>query len=81
MISIFFSQTSINTTRVCFLLFSQIIILFVCLLIAVAFFSLAERKVIASIQRRIGPNIIGVAGVLQPFADGLKLLVKETILP
>jgi NADH-quinone oxidoreductase subunit H len=40
-----------------------------------------ERKVMASIQRRRGPNVVGVYGLLQPLADGLKLLVKETIVP
>nr|QVQ56644.1 NADH dehydrogenase subunit 1 [Erythrocystis saccata] len=51
------------------------------LLIAVAYLTLAERKVMASIQRRKGPNAVGVFGLLQPLADGLKLFVKETILP
>lgn len=51
------------------------------LLIVVAFFTLAERKAMAAIQRRKGPNIIGIWGVLQPFADGLKLVVKEIIIP
>jgi NADH-quinone oxidoreductase subunit H len=51
------------------------------LLIAVAYFTLAERKIMGSIQRRKGPNVIGWAGLLQPLADGLKLFVKETILP
>jgi NADH-quinone oxidoreductase subunit H len=51
------------------------------LLIVVAFFTLAERKAMASIQRRKGPNVVGIWGVLQPFADGLKLVVKEIILP
>lgn len=51
------------------------------LLIAVAYLTLLERKVMASMQQRRGPNIIGFFGLLQPFADGLKLLVKETILP
>lgn len=50
-------------------------------LISVAFFTLLERKIMASIQRRRGPNVVGVLGVLQPFADGLKLLIKETIIP
>lgn len=51
------------------------------LLIVVAFFTLAERKAMASIQRRSGPNVVGMFGFLQPFADGLKLVVKEIIIP
>jgi len=50
-------------------------------LVVVAFFTLAERKLIASIQRRRGPNVTGFYGLLQPVADGLKLLGKEIILP
>lgn len=51
------------------------------LLIAVAYLTLIERKVIAAMQRRKGPNVIGFFGLLQPFADVLKLIVKETLLP
>lgn len=51
------------------------------ILICIAFFTLCERKVIGSIQRRKGPNVIGIWGVLQPFADGLKLILKEIIVP
>ena len=51
------------------------------LLISVAYFTIAERKFMGSIQRRKGPNVIGFVGLLQPLADGLKLFVKETILP
>jgi NADH-quinone oxidoreductase subunit H len=51
------------------------------LLIAVAYLTLMERKVIGSIQRRKGPNVVGFGGLLQPLADGLKLFTKETILP
>ena len=51
------------------------------LLISVAYFTLAERKIMGSIQRRKGPNVIGYLGLLQPLADGLKLFTKETILP
>lgn len=50
-------------------------------LVCVAFFTLLERKIMAYIQRRRGPNVVGIAGLLQPFADGLKLLIKEPIIP
>jgi NADH-quinone oxidoreductase subunit H len=59
----------------------EILIIVVPMLVAVAYFTLAERKVIASIQRRRGPNVVGIWGLLQPLADGLKLLVKESIFP
>ncbi len=51
------------------------------LLIAVAYFSLAERKIIAAMQLRVGPNVVGPMGLWQAFADGLKMMLKETILP
>lgn len=51
------------------------------LLISVAFYTLAERKVIGSIQRRKGPELVGFLGILQPFADGLKAVLKESITP
>lgn len=51
------------------------------LLISVAYFTIAERKIMGIIQRRKGPNVIGFVGLLQPLADGLKLFTKETILP
>lgn len=59
----------------------KIILLILPLLVSVAYLTLAERKIMASIQRRKGPNIVGIFGLLQPLADGLKLFVKETILP
>jgi NADH-quinone oxidoreductase subunit H len=59
----------------------QPILIFVFVLIAVAYFTLAERKIIATVQRRKGPNIVGFAGLLQPLADGLKLFIKETVIP
>ena len=51
------------------------------LLIAIAFFTLAERKAMAAIQRRKGPNVVGIWGFLQPFTDGLKLIIKEIVIP
>ena len=59
----------------------EILIIVVPLLISVAYFTLAERKVIASIQRRRGPAVVGIWGLLQPLADGLKLLAKEIVVP
>lgn len=51
------------------------------LLISVAYFTIAEWKIMGSIQRWKGPNVIGFFGLLQPFADGLKLFSKEIIVP
>ncbi len=50
-------------------------------LIAVAYLTLAERKVMAAMQMRKGPNVVGPFGLMQPFADALKMLMKETIIP
>ena len=63
------------------LLIIKILAIIVPVLIAVAFFTVAERKIMGAIQRRRGPNVIGFMGLLQALADGLKLFVKETTLP
>lgn len=69
------------------MLFTIIIILLkilsitVPLLLAVAFFTVAERKIMGAVQRRRGPNVIGYIGLFQALADGLKLFVKETTFP
>ena len=63
------------------LLLFKILIIYIFVLIGVAYFTLVERKIMGTIQRRKGPNVVGFAGLLQPLADGLKLLVKESIIP
>lgn len=59
----------------------KILLIIIPVLIAVAFFTVAERKIMGAIQRRRGPNVVGFMGLLQALADGLKLFVKETTLP
>jgi len=72
----------LEAVRLCF---SQIFICsllkIVCILIAVAYFTIAERKVMAAVQRRKGPNVVGFWGLLQPLADGAKLMFKELLIP
>jgi NADH:ubiquinone oxidoreductase subunit H len=58
-----------------------ILIVIIPILISVAFLTLAERKVMGSIQQRKGPNTVGFLGLLQPIADAIKLILKETVVP
>ena len=59
----------------------DVLIILLPVLLSVAFMTIIERKQLAAHQRRVGPNYVGYFGVLQPFADALKLILKETIVP
>ena len=59
----------------------KFIIIAVPVLISVAYLTLAERKIIGYSQTRKGPNIVGIYGLLQPLADGVKLFSKEMLIP
>jgi NADH-ubiquinone oxidoreductase chain 1 len=59
----------------------EVLLVTVPVLMVVAFTTVAERKTMASMQRRLGPNIVGYYGLLQAFADALKLLLKEYVSP
>jgi len=59
----------------------KILSIVIVVLLSVAYFTLAERKIMGTIQRRRGPNVVGFQGLMQPLADGLKLFVKESVLP
>lgn len=58
-----------------------IIVKVICILVAIAYSTIAERKVMGAIHRRRGPNVTGFWGLLQPVADGLKLIAKEIVVP
>src|SRR5699024_3846555 len=53
----------------------------VCLILSVAYYTYLERRVIGFMQVRMGPNVVGFHGLLQPFADVFKLLIKEVLIP
>ena len=59
----------------------SILLVMISVVLSVALLTLAERKIMASLQRRSGPNVVGFLGILQPFADGIKLVVKENVVP
>src|SRR5688500_18207940 len=59
----------------------EVLFIIVPVLLAVAFMTIVERKILAATQRRVGPNTVGYMGVLQPFSDALKLIIKEPVIP
>src|SRR3569833_3427251 len=59
----------------------EVVLVILLVFLVVAYVTVAERKTMASMQRRLGPNIVGYYGLLQAFADALKLLLKEYIAP
>jgi NADH-quinone oxidoreductase subunit H len=74
----FFLNTNVGIVILTFL---EALALLIPLLIGVAYLTYAERKVLAAMQLRKGPNVVGPFGLWQPFADALKMLMKETIIP
>jgi NADH-ubiquinone oxidoreductase chain 1 len=59
----------------------DVLLIILPVLLSVAFMTIIERKQLAAHQRRVGPNTTGYYGILQPFSDALKLIVKETVIP
>ena len=74
----FFFDTDIGRV---ILTFGEALALLVPVLIMVAYLTLAERKVLAAMQLRKGPNVVGPFGLFQPFADAIKMMMKETVIP
>lgn len=59
----------------------DVLVVILPILLSVAFMTIIERKQLAAMQRRVGPQVVGYYGILQPFSDALKLLLKETVIP
>ena len=59
----------------------KILIIFIPIILCIAYLTLSERKILGAIQLRKGPNVSGVFGLLQPLLDGLKLILKELLYP
>jgi NADH-quinone oxidoreductase subunit H len=72
---------TVNWLGQAIVILAECLLVTVPLLLAVAYMTYADRKIWASIQLRRGPNVVGPFGLLQPIADGLKLVLKETIVP
>lgn len=59
----------------------NVLFVIVPMVLAIAFMTIVERKQLAAHQRRVGPQVTGYYGILQPFADALKLVLKENVVP
>src|SRR5687767_6867887 len=75
------SNNLMSTIISVFLNLIDVLAIILPVLLAVAFMTIIERKQLAAHQRRVGPNTVGYYGILQPFADALKLILKETVIP
>jgi NADH-ubiquinone oxidoreductase chain 1 len=76
-----YNINSLNKKLNTFISIAEVLLVIIPALLVVAFTTLAERKTMASMQRRLGPNIVGYFGLLQAFADALKLILKEYVGP
>ena len=79
--SYFYSNNTFNSWLESILNVIDVLCVILPVLLAVAFMTIIERKQLAAHQRRVGPNAVGYYGLLQPFSDALKLILKETIIP
>jgi NADH-ubiquinone oxidoreductase chain 1 len=77
----FFAISIPNFNSNLFVSLIDVLVVIVPVLMAIAFMTILERKQLAAHQRRVGPDTVGYFGVLQPFSDAMKLILKETIIP
>ena len=74
-------MNQLSTTAFVWIGVAKVLAIFTVVMVAVAYMTLAERRISAFIQDRLGPNRVGPAGLLQPIADGVKNILKEETLP